>query len=68
MSEQCSAARPGFVCANGFIQSPPCHGRGACYACGQPIGKPPACMREELPERWLTEAGAPIFYRQESRP
>lgn len=51
----CSAAvdhgRGGRVCANGFFQGNyPNHDR-------------PACMRDELPARFINDDGSPRFYR-----
>jgi hypothetical protein len=58
----CSSYRPGeFTCRDGFIQTLPCFkDPGGCASCGEPR-KRPWCMREDIPQRWLDEAGRPRF-------
>ncbi len=62
---ECSAyRRHDGICANGFIQTYPCWGGTECSMCGKPSTKLPHCLRDDLPERWLTKAGKPLFYRE----
>lgn len=71
MAEQCAAYRPGFICANGFVQKAICR-RGdevGCHACGHISDAAiPNCLRDELPNHWIKEDGSPAFYIQEPRP
>ncbi len=64
MGEACQSAQPGFVCRDGFIQRPACHGRIGCMTC-EHINEDylPHCMNELIPERWLKHDGSPALYR-----
>jgi hypothetical protein len=66
--EECQSFRSGdLVCKDGFIQTPYCRGYAGCHACGHISDRlVPACLKGEIPERFLTESGLPIFY--EARP
>jgi hypothetical protein len=62
-SEPCQSYRLGeLVCADGFPQNSACMGL-RCHACGRYSDKVPMCEREDIPAQFLTEAGAPLFYR-----
>lgn len=68
MSNECSAYRKGAgICANGFFQTLACKKETSCHACNRPHGSVPHCMRDDLPEHWLTETGAPLFYQHHAR-
>jgi hypothetical protein len=59
--KQCIAYRAGDrVCANGFFQKPVCHGSVGCWSCGTISEREiPHCLKDELPEHWVTETGLP---------
>ena len=54
----CSAHVPGQVCTNGFPL--PYANKVKCSECGT-AHVIPWCLREDLPERWLDDTGAPRF-------
>jgi hypothetical protein len=60
---KCSAYRQGsLVCCNGFIQTFSCWGDTACLSCGRHSARlVPHCVKDELPEHWVDEAGRPAF-------
>lgn len=62
--EPCSSYRPGSLCADGFplTGSSACSGH-VCWDCGKPNDIVPACMRDDIHPRWLTDSGLPKFYR-----
>ena len=61
--QHCSAYRDGqFTCANGFMQNIGCRG-ATCWSCGRPSKTVPWCLCEDIPARWLTDDGKPVFYR-----
>jgi hypothetical protein len=69
MSDVCQSYRPrDMVCRDGFIQTLACYG-ARCFSCGKWNAgkKPPNCMREDLPARWLTDDGQPLFHEQKGR-
>lgn len=62
---QCVAYRENTsICANGFFQVLACHQEVKCFMCGKPRANVPHCMKDELPEHWITDEGKPAFYRQ----
>lgn len=64
----CSAYRDHQgVCSNGFIQTIYCRQEVKCHACGATSERVPHCMRDDLPQHWLTESGGPVFYRPTPR-
>lgn len=63
MGEPCKSYRSADrICADGFIQLPACSGDACCWSCGAPSKIQPYCLRDELPEHWLTDGGEPVFY------
>lgn len=66
MSEHpaCKSYRRGNdVCADGFVQKPICSGRAGCHSCGHlSDATAPHCQNEDIPARWLTDSGLPLFY------
>lgn len=64
VAEACRSYRQGqIVCADGFIQKSICAGHAGCLMCGNHSASTvPNCENEDIPARWLTEAGAPLFY------
>ena len=59
---QCSAYRPDSrICSNGFFQVLACRKEVKCFACGRPSEGIPHCLKDELPEHWITEDGKPRF-------
>lgn len=64
MSKPCSSYKPGFVCVDGFVQKPICHGSAGCWSCGTVLDATvPNCCKDELPAHWLNDDGTPFFYR-----
>ena len=62
----CQSYREGFVCADGFIQKPICHGHAGCPHCGNMTkAATPHCQSEDLPAHWLKNDGGPRFYAPE---
>lgn len=63
MSGQCIAYRQDDrVCSNGFFQKAFCSGHVGCFSCGAiSDGSLPHCLKDELPEHWLTDDGKPRF-------
>lgn len=61
MNTACSAYREGqALCANGFTQNSACMG-AVCHTCGCAPPKSPVCMKDEVPERLVDDAGKPKF-------
>jgi hypothetical protein len=59
---QCSAYRENdLVCSNGFFQVVACREEVKCFACGSPGRIVPHCLKDELPEHWITDDGKPRF-------
>lgn len=52
-----------LVCANGFFQVLACSQEVKCHSCGAPGHNIPHCLKDELPEHWITDDGKPRFYR-----
>lgn len=64
MPNACSALRDReLTCANGFVQVPFCRDAQACSHCETPNGKTPYCLRDELPNHFVSDSGMPMFYR-----
>lgn len=60
----CQSYRKGRdVCSDGFIQTRFCRvGLDRCHVCGSDHGRLPHCLSEDIPERFLTGSGLPLFY------
>lgn len=64
---QCIAYRnDDGICKNGFIQVLACRQEVKCFTCGKPSDHVPHCLKDELPEHWVTDEGKPRFYREAS--
>jgi hypothetical protein len=63
---QCSAYRDqSAACSNGFFQKPFCRGQVGCLSCGAiSEASIPPCLKDELPDHWITEGGRPRFVPQ----
>lgn len=60
----CSAYNAnGGICFNGFIQKRFCWaGASGCKSCGHVSDAAlPHCLKDELPDHWVTDDGHPIF-------
>lgn len=65
----CSAYREKEnICSNGFFQVLACSREVKCFTCGKPSDRIPHCMKDELPEHWITDDGKPFFYDSVTRP
>lgn len=64
--KQCSAYdENSMTCSNGFVQKMFCRDGKGCQICGTLSGKAtPYCLRDEIPERFITDSGSPVFYSQ----
>lgn len=64
--DACSSYRIGeMICADGFIQRFTCWNQNGCVHCGKPASPKyqPYCLRDDLPDHFVTESGAPRFYK-----
>ena len=66
MTECIAYRRNSGICANGFFQTHFCwHGASKCHGCGRHSETLPHCLKDELPEHWVTDDGSPAFYREQ---
>jgi ferredoxin len=60
----CSAYTRGEqICKNGFPINSACRD-SRCSLCGKPTNAVAMCMRDEIPERLVDDAGAPVLATQ----
>ena len=61
----CQSYRPGYTCADGFMQRAACHGHIGCMSCGHIDERYlPDCLKEEAPRHLFNDDGSPRFYRR----
>ena len=60
----CSSFEPGRgICKDGFPVTSYCMGY-TCHECGRPSTRIPLCLQDEIPERFVDEAGRMILRRR----
>lgn len=57
----CQSYQSGHVCRDGFIQQPFCRD-------GRQGKSQPPCLRDELPDHWITSTGRPAFRMTDEYP
>lgn len=62
--QACSAYIPGpYLCRNGFTQNNACTS-AICHCCGKHTDTVAACVKEEVPVRFLDDAGRPKYVKE----